>query len=152
MTITPKYDLEIGENCKPSVCHCCGRESYLGHGFIYKNGDAYAVYYVGWAPSHSDKKVSFAIAIGEWGDSSTSADRTCFGLEAYEGEQEILFRVIEPADSPWSNTGLLGKMISRQDALKHSLINNIFNIAEYVVRNHDSIQEYLNMKKTGATR
>lgn len=139
-----KFDIEIGENRKPSVCRCCGRESNVGHGFVYKDGDTYAVYYVGWTPVHPDKKVSFAIAIGEWDDDSTSADRACFGLEAYEGEEEILFRVIEPDESPWANTDLLGGMISRKDALNHSLLKEVFLIAERVIRSHDAIRQYLN--------
>lgn len=140
---TSKFDLEIGENSKISVCKCCGRESNVGHGFVYKNGDAYAVYYAGWTPSHCDKSVSFAIAIGKWDDNSTVADRTCFGLEMKEGDEEILFRVIEPSESPWGDTGLLGKMISRQDTLSHSLIKEVFAIAEHVVHNHVAIRKYL---------
>jgi len=140
---TPKFALEIGENSKLSVCSCCGGKSNVGHGFVYKNGDAYAVYYAGWTPSHSDKRVSFAIAIGEWDDNSTAADRTCFGLELYEDAEEILFRVIEPSESPWGDTDLLGKMISRQDALNHSRVKEVFVIVEHVIHNHIAIRKYL---------
>lgn len=139
----PKFDIEIGENCKPSICHCCEHKSNIGHGFVYKDGNAYAIYYAGWSPSHSYNKVSIAIAIGGWSDNSTSADRICFGLESYEAEKEILFRVIDPVESPWSNTELLGKMISRQDALNNSLLKEVFVIAERVVCNHDAIRKYL---------
>jgi len=142
-----KYDIEIGENCKPSTCHCCNNKSCIGHGFIYKNDDAYAVYYAGWSNVHLDKKVSLALAIGEWDDDLTSDDRTCFGIEAYEGEEEILFQMIEPNESPWSNTELLGSMISRKNALNHSLIKEVFVIAEYIVRNHAAIQQYLSMSE-----
>lgn len=146
LEISPSnFNLEIGENCESSICHCCGRESYIGHGFIFKDGDAYAVYYAGWVPSHSEKKVSFAIAIGEWDDSSTVEDRTCFGLEAYEEKEEILFKIIEPADSPWNTTELLGKMISRDDALNNPLIKEVFDIVEHIIRNHDSIKKYLKL-------
>lgn len=137
------FDLEIGENQKPSLCHCCSSESNVGHGFVYKNKEALAVYYAGWAPKHPDKKVSFAIAIGKWDDNSTVNDRICFGLEAYETENEIAFRITDPNESPWSNTELLGKMVSREDALKHFLKDQVFKIAEYVIRNHDAIRNYL---------
>lgn len=137
------FDIEIGENRKPSICSCCGRESSVGHGFVYKGGDAYAVYYAGWTPGHPDKKVSFAIALGKWDDNSTSADRTCFGIEVYEGKEEILFRVINPDESPWGNTDLLGEMLSRQDALDHPLLQEVFAITEKVIRGHDTIRQYL---------
>jgi hypothetical protein len=115
----------------------------VGHGFVCKNGEAYAVYYAGWSAEHPERRVSLALAIGEWGDDSSAADRTCFGLEAREQDEEILFRVIEPGESPWSNTDLLGDMISREKALSDSLLKEVFVVAEHVVRNHQAISEYL---------
>lgn len=137
------FNVEIGEERKSSVCACCGRESYVGHGFVYKHNDAYAIYYAGWAPSHSPRKVTFAIAIGEWDDNSTSNDRTCFGLEVRIKEGELELMVVAPEDSPWPETKLLGKMLSRNDALTHPLANNAKEIAELVVRKHAAIQQYL---------
>lgn len=141
------YDLEIGENKNSSVCHCCGKKSCVGHGFIYKDGDAYSVYYVAWSNAHLDKKVSLALAIGEWDDDSTNKDRTCFGVEVYEGDEEILFRVIEPSESPWANTDLLGPMLNRKDSLAHPLLKEVFTIVEYILRNHPALVEYLEIPK-----
>jgi hypothetical protein len=137
-----KYDIEIGENSNATVCHCCGKASCTGHGFVFKNGDAYAIYYAGWSDAHPEKKVSLALAIGEWDDESTSKDCTCFGVEAYEGKEEILFRVIEPEESPWPKTDLMGEMLSRKESLKHQLLKEVFIIAEEVLRNHAAIREY----------
>jgi hypothetical protein len=143
MTDTLNLSLEIGENYNSSVCHCCGQKSNVGHGFIYKNDDAYAVYYAGWSLNHADKKVSFAIAIGEWDDNSTNSNRTCFGIEVFEEKNRFLFTIVEPIKSPWSNTGLLGRMLPRCDALAHPCLNEVFHLVEYVIHNHTAIQEYL---------
>ena len=115
----------------------------MGHGFIYKGGDAYAIYYAGWPPGHSDKKVTFAVALGEWDDNSVSADRACFGLEVFEGRKQILFRVISSHESPWGNTDLLGEMLVREDALEHPLLPEVFVITEQVIRDHQAIRRYL---------
>lgn len=137
------YDIEIGENKNASTCHCCGKKSCVGHGFVYKNDDAYAVYYAGWTDAHLDKKVSIALAIGEWEDDSTSDDRTCFGVEVSEGQDEILFRVVEPSESPWSDTDLLGPMQSREKGLSNPLLKEVFEIAENILRDHIALREYL---------
>jgi hypothetical protein len=137
------YIFDVGEKGINSVCPCCGKPSCTGHGFIYKDGDAYAVYYVGWSVSHSEKKVSFALAIGEWGDDSTSEDRNCFGLEAYDEVDEIQFRVVDPDESPWPRTDLLGDMLTREEALRHPLIKEVFLLAEEIIRNHSAVREYL---------
>ena len=140
-----KFEIEIGENSSPSLCYCCNDKSYTGHGFIYKDGDAYAVYYIGWSTNHTEKKVSIALALGEWNDDSTSDDRICFGLEAYEAEKDILFRVIDPKESPWSKTDLLGDMISREQGLNHQLLGEVLIVVEEVLRNHTAIRNYLNL-------
>jgi hypothetical protein len=46
------YETEVGKNAEITKYHCCGQVSFVGHGFVYKDGDAYAVYYVGWSRSY----------------------------------------------------------------------------------------------------
>lgn len=135
--------LEVGDEATPLRCHCCNVDSMTGHGFIYEDGDARAVYYAGWAAGHRDRGVTLAIAVGGWDDQSTTADRTCFGLEAYEGQEHILFRFINPEESPWPKTDLLGAMLGREDALKNPLSGEILRIAETIVRDHASVRVFL---------
>lgn len=142
-----EFNLEVGENVSSSICHCCEKESSIGHGFIYKNGNAYAVYYAGWSHSHSDKNINFAIAIGEWADDSTPADRVSIGVEVFEGKPEIVCRVIDPEKSPWASTELLGDMISRSYAIKHPLLKEVFSIVEHIAHYHEAIREYLEIPK-----
>lgn len=139
------YFIELGEDSTTSVCKCCNEKSCTGHGFVYKNNDAFAVYYVAWSKAHYPKKVTFALAIGLWDEQSTSKDRTCIGFEAYESESDILFRVIEPDESPWPKTDLMGEMLEKSEAMGSSLLQEAFVIAEEVVRNHPSVNAYLNV-------
>ena len=96
------YDIEIGEDSRPYTCSCCGRQSCVGHGFVNKDGDAHAVCHVGWSDEHPEKVVTLAVAIGEWNEGSTSADRTCFSLEACDDGERTVFRVIDPECFPWA--------------------------------------------------
>ena len=137
------YKIEVGENEKPSTCTCCGRISCIGHGFVYGSGNARAVYYAGWSTGHLERRVTFAIAIGEWGDESTVSDRSCFGLEARAEDGQILFVFTGPQESPWGTTELLGKMVSRQRALRDHLADEALEIAERIVRAHPAISVYL---------
>jgi len=141
-----QFGIEIGENCNASICSCCNSESYVGHGFVYKSHEAYAVYYAGWTPSHIEKRVSFAVAIGEWDDNSTSDQRTCFGLEAYDGGNNIHFRIIDPENSPWGSTELLGQMLRRVDALENPLLEQVFDIVELVISRHLAIHNFFEDK------
>ena len=84
------------------------------------------------------------MAIGEWDDESTSKDRVCFGVEAKENKEEILFRVLSSNESPWGNTDLLGKILDRKEALAHELIDEAFAILELIIKCHPGIKHYLN--------
>lgn len=141
--MTDVFSVEVGENEQPSRCDCCGASASTAHGFVYKNNQPYAVYYAGWADAHRDRGITFALAIGKWDEESGPHDRVCFGLEAYESKNEILLRVIGPEESPWGCTDLLGKMLSRQEALKDSLLKETYEITEAVIRHHLAIRDFL---------
>ena len=138
-----KYRIELGENAKPSICHCCDRRSYTGHGFVYKHGDAHAVYYAGWSYDHVSPVVTLALAIGEFSESSSSRDRVCFGLEFSLENNHMQKDFIEPTSSPWSDTALLGKMLSQQSAETHRLTKDALAIADNIIERHPAIQDYL---------
>ncbi|MFC4273092.1 hypothetical protein GQF03_07875 [Sneathiella chungangensis] len=137
------YDIEIGEAEISKICKCCGRPSSTGHGFVYKDGDSYAVYYAGWSDAHIDKVVTFALAIGEWDDHSSKDDRVCFSIEASMAREKIKLDVIEPGKSPWPDSDLLGKMLSRQNALSHPALGEILTIIGLVLKEQDTLVEFL---------
>lgn len=135
--------LEAGESDRPTRCECCGRVSRTVHGFVYKDGDAYAIYYAGWSEGHPERGVTMAVAVGEWDDDSDNSDRVSVGLEARATESEIQFAVLEPEQSPWAQTDLLGAMCSRSAALAHPVLKEIFEIAEHVVSHDERIADFL---------
>lgn len=137
--------LEVGENENMSCCDCCGAESATGHGFIYKNGLAHAVYFVGWSHAHPERGVTMAIAVGRWDDAATADARTCYGLEANVRDGRIVFSFIDPDESPWANTELLGPMISRIEARTSHARDDVLSIGEHVVRSHPAVRAFLNI-------
>ena len=144
----PRYSVEVGDNRVPATCRCCGRNSSTAHGFVYKDGDAYAVYYASWSEEHPEPHLFLALAVGEeWDDEASSSSRTCFGLVAREEGEQVLFRVTGPEESPWPNSDVLGPMLSRDAALRHSLLPEVFAIAERVLRWHPALREYLSLSE-----
>ncbi len=141
------YEVEVGENQSRPSGTCKLDHSFVAHGFVYKNTDARAVYYAAWPISEENNSISFAIAIGEWDDSSNTRDRTCFGLRATESENEILFQVIDPINSPWGDSELLGKMLCREDALKSVFLEEVFIVTEAILRSHPALGQYLSLAR-----
>ena len=77
--------------------------------------------------------VTLALAIGDWDDAATSADRTCFGLDVLPTEERFLFRVIGADRSPLSYPELMGPMLPRSSALEHPLLREAFAITEKII-------------------
>jgi hypothetical protein len=141
------FSLEVGEDEKAQRCHCCGEAGSIGHGFIYRNGSAYGINYVAWSGNHPDRGVSLAVAVGEWDEGTTSAQRTCMGVDVYEGESEIYFHFSGPEVSPWPNSELLGPMLEREVALVHPLKAEFLEICEVVVRSHPAVARFLKAQR-----
>jgi hypothetical protein len=89
--------------------------------------------------------VTFAIAIGEWKESGES-QRTCFGLDAHERARDVVFEFINPDQSPWAQTELLGPMLSREEALRCPEHNEVLTMAETIIENHPAVRRFLHFR------
>ena len=135
--------LEPGESPEAAPCEHCGAKSQRAHGFLYRDNDAYGIYYAEWSYGHPGQGVSLAIAVGEWNEGSSPADRVSIGVRATPTASSIDFTVLNPHESPWGNTPLLGQMLDRKQALNHPVLKEVLHIAEHVVRDDMRICRFL---------
>lgn len=135
--------LEAGPLEAGTVCDCCGTRSTTVHGFVYRNGDAFAVYYAGWSDQHRERGVTLAIATGEWAEGSGPQDRTSIGLEARPTAAEIQFTTVGPEQSPWGETPLFGRMLSRDHAKASPSLSSTLEVAEVIVRDDPRVRAVL---------
>jgi hypothetical protein len=54
------------------------------------------------------------------------------------------FMIINPTESPWGDTPLLGKMLGREQALAHSALKEVLHVAEHIVREDPRVRHFLN--------
>lgn len=141
--MTAQYSLETGPEEEGAACDCCGKRSSTVHGFVYRNGDAFAIYYAGWSERHPERGVTMAIATGEWSDGSGPQDRVSIGLGAHPSDTEVEFRIAEPEESPWHETPLLGRMLSRERALASDALTATLEIAELISRDDSRLSAVL---------
>ena len=135
--------LETADENNATQCACCGARSRSVHGFVYRDDDAYAVYYAGWSDGHPGRGVSIAIAVGEWSEGSSSADRTSVGIRAKPTRNSVEFTVLSPNESPWGDTPLFGKMMERERALAHPKLKEVLHVVEHVVRGDARVRDFL---------
>jgi hypothetical protein len=137
------FSLEPIGTLKSSTCQCCGRQTLGGHGFVYEDGNALAIYFATLFTEHEDKRVSLAIGIGEWNDDGSRRFCTAFGMEVFTTDSEVRMTIVDSSASPWGTTELLGPLMGREQALAHHLKTKMFQIADHIVMHDPKIAAHL---------
>jgi hypothetical protein len=125
--------LEI-EMTEPHVshCDCCGGTTTTLVRFVHKDGDAHAVYYAAFTEKHPDRGVTSLVSIGPWGEGSDPADRSAFALHLWQNEDNFNVSVVEGSTSLWADKPILGTMLTREEALQHPLLSEVFHITDHM--------------------
>jgi hypothetical protein len=132
--------IEVGR-VSQTRCDRCGRAAVHTTGFVYRGGDAHAIYH-GTLHGHGAPQVDLAIGIGTWDTDSAVAEVSAF--LAVTGEaQEITFGFVEPLDSIWSDRPLLRNQLSAAEARSSSSRKDLLRVAEAIVRDDPAVAGHL---------
>jgi hypothetical protein len=135
-----------------SRCECCGSVTVRLTRFVYRDGDAYAVYYAQYTEGHDEKRVSGLVSLGEWGDAATPEERLAFPLQIWMDADNFQVGLVSPADSPWSDVTFLGRILNRDEALGHERIGEVFDISDRMVTDDPEITKYFGTHAAAMTR
>jgi len=123
-------------------CECCGKTTVRLTRFVYRDGDAHAVYYAQYTPQHAEKRISGVIGLGKWGESATPENRMAFPFEIWTDEDNFKVGLVNAKTSPWSHVTFLGRILNREEALKHEWISDVFHITDQMVTVDKEIANY----------
>jgi hypothetical protein len=118
--------------------------------FVYKDGDAYAIYYARMSDNHPRREVALAVGLGEFGEGSDQESRISFGLIMREENSQFQVMVVDPDESPWPTARVIGRMLSRSEALAHPRIKEVFHITDHMVTDDPEIRTYFEAKSENA--
>lgn len=128
---------------KQSVCECCQNRNTVLTRFIYKNDDAYGIYYASFSEGHAEKRVDAIISLGDWGgDYPKAPNRVSFPFQVWPTNDEFHISLINAEDSPWKHVDLLGTILGRQQALSHKWVKEIFYITDQILLEDKEILRY----------
>ena len=136
--------IEFEEPSLGAPCECCGNRTVHLTRFVSNDGDAHAVYYVRFTKGHPETPAVAAISLGDWGEGSTPSQRTAFALELRPDG----VRVCNADESPWHETNILGRVLDRNEALAHPLINEVFHIADHIYLEDPSFMAHMNRQQS----
>jgi hypothetical protein len=116
-------------------CPCCGRPVFEGRGVLMSGDHELAEYAYRWATGHQGRFTLGICPIDAQG---------CFyaGLAAVscrnDGEQ-LIYTVLEPDASPWSDTETMGKVLTRQQLLQEMLIPDLFELVDAIAAREERL-------------
>ena len=136
-----RIEIECDDPVK-KTCECCGGTSTTLTRFVYKDGDAFAIYFALFSDNHPEREMSVAVSIGEWGDGTTAEDRLAFALILRCREDQYEVMVVNADKSPWQDAEMIGRMLDRDEALAHPWIEEVFHITDHMVEDDLEIRSY----------
>jgi hypothetical protein len=134
--------IEVGRDSWSTHCDHCGRGAVHTTGFVYRAGDALAIYHATLHHHDNVHRADLAIGIGTWQTDAAVADVSAF-LTAWSEGDEIRFGFVDPADSVWSSAGLLQNQLTADQARAHSARIDLLSVAEGVVRGDPEVARHL---------
>jgi hypothetical protein len=130
---------------KKSLCECCGNTTTKLTRFVYRDDNAYAVYYLRFTKGHPERSASGLIGLGEWGGEESSPEqRTAFAFELWQDENNFNVGIVDKEDSPWGDVSFLGRILDREEALKHEWIDEVFHVTDHIVTEDKEIVQFFN--------
>ncbi len=135
--------IELGEAAEPHPCKCCGATTYMVYGLVYHEESAHAVYFAGWSEGHREQGLRLAVSIGDWGEDATAQDRVAIGLVARLERPQVLFDVVDPADSPWGEYDFIGPMMPAEQGREHPYLDAYIEVAKAAVRDDPRVRDFL---------
>lgn len=124
-----RYEFEL-EEPSASRCECCGGMTVRLTRFVSRDGDPFAVYYAKYASNHPGDELAMLISLGEWGESGTPERRVAFHCRVRPIEDSYGVMLADGAASPWSEVNILGRLLTRDEALKHPWKQTAFEVLD----------------------
>jgi hypothetical protein len=137
-----KITIEFADRNEGALCDCCGGRTIRLSRFVYSDGDAHAVYYCEFSDNHPNRYISAVVSLGEWGEDDAQDRRLAFPLQIRSTEEAFQITVVDADKSPWKGTSFLGKMLDRDEALKHEWIKEVFHITDHIVEEDQDVRAY----------
>jgi hypothetical protein len=124
--------IEVGREPQVRTCDRCGRSATDTMGFVYRDGDAYAIYYAAMHRHEDTPQLDLAIGIGTWTNDASVANLSAF-LSVWSEAAEVRFGFVDPADSVWANARLLQNPLAANEARSSQSRQALLSVAELVV-------------------
>lgn len=135
-----------------STCPCCGGITTALTRFITIDGNARGVYYAVFSDNHPDSHVIVLLSLGEWWSGTSPDSRSAFAFRIWMKEDRFQVGVIDAQEAGWPDAAIMGRRMTRTEALAHPLIKQVFEISDQIVEQDPDIRAYFQRVGGGKQR
>jgi len=135
-------EIELTEP-KKSICECCNKETTSLTRFVYKDNDAFAIYYAAFSENHLEDGVVGIVSLGDWGYDEISPNRVAFAFRLWQDENKHKVTITDANESSWRDVKIIGRKLTREEALNHPWIEDVFHITDHMVIDDSEIKTFL---------
>lgn len=129
------------EEPRLSRCDCCGQEVVSLTRFVFLHEDAFAVYLINFTRGHKPKFAHGIVAIGGWG-LEVVENRRAFPFQIRTNETNYQVGMVDAEESPWHKADIFGKILNRDESLKHDWIKDVFQITDHIVTEDQMVIDF----------
>jgi hypothetical protein len=112
-------------------CSCCGSSIFLGSGVLASAESELADYWYRWPEGHGKQ---FMLAISP----CNAREEPMGGVAVISGRLEnenLVYSVIEPENSPWPDSSVFGPILSRSAVLEGPFGSEVFSLVDAITAN-----------------
>ena len=143
MTLPTALSIEPAPEVTQQVCADCGRPFSSVHGFLYDEGDAYAVYHALLQTDHPSTVADIALSFGSWDEHATGGDRSRVGLRVWPEGEELNMHITDASESAWGDSETFGRMLSRRDVVGSDRQAEAMRAVEFVIGHDPRVADHL---------
>jgi hypothetical protein len=136
--------VELGDQLSDIECVECGGTHKSAYGFVYKDGDAFGLYFATLHTGHAEPSVGLTLSVGKWWDDDAVDERSWIFLRVWAEDNEYRMRLLDPALSHHRNYKALGSPLKREVTLDSPFRDDFYRVADYIVENDPAVTSYLN--------
>jgi hypothetical protein len=139
----PHFEIDLSTRMNSFKCPHCGEQSITVWGSVAKDNSAHAVYFANLMTGHEEASARISISIGGWGEKEGKDERVWVFIEVRPTTDNCEMMVRDLEESIYFGKDLLGRGMSRQEALKSDLLDDFFSVADHIVANDPAVKSYL---------
>ena len=131
--MNPSYTIETGTEAVTGQCACCGRDTHVFRGFVFRDQNAFAIYLAAYTDGHPEVGTSMTLSIRGWGDGADRTEKEAVNLHWHNTPTGPGCQVIEPEEAHFRpNPEFLGPMLTREQAMISGRAAEAFQIADAI--------------------